>query len=53
MKTNKTFSAKLLNSWGKLVPGLVTGASEDVEKVTDTDIEKKSNELQTIISKIK
>lgn len=29
MKTNKNFSAKLLNSWEKLGPGLVTGASDD------------------------
>jgi NRAMP (natural resistance-associated macrophage protein)-like metal ion transporter len=29
MKRNKTFSAKLLTSWRKLGPGLVTGASDD------------------------
>ena len=29
MKRNKTFSAKLLNNWRKLGPGLVTGASDD------------------------
>ncbi len=51
MKRNKSLSSKLLNSWVKLGPGLITRASDDLEKVTDT--EKKSNELQTIISKIK
>lgn len=29
MRTNKTFSSKLLTSWKKLGPGLVTGASDD------------------------
>ena len=29
MRTNKTFSSKLLNNWRKLGPGLVTGASDD------------------------
>ena len=29
MKKKKTFSSKLLNSWKKLGPGLVTGASDD------------------------
>lgn len=29
MNKKKTFSAKLLNSWKKLGPGLVTGASDD------------------------
>ncbi|HCN84845.1 MAG TPA: iron transporter, partial [Sphingobacteriaceae bacterium] len=29
MNKKKTFSAKLLSSWKKLGPGLVTGASDD------------------------